>query len=183
MYKKVLILPILMFTTGCEKKMPLFDITSPKFESFENIPMRYAYKGQNISPPLNIRGVPFLAKSLVLIVDDIDAPTDSWIHWILYNIPTNTSTIEENSVPAGASEGVNSWGNKGYGGPSPPSGVHRYFFKLYALNIKLNLVNPEKKEIEKAIQGHVVAKAELVGLYGKTANFSKSLNNNFSIDL
>lgn len=165
--------------------MPLFDITSPKFESFENIPMRYAYKGQNISPPLNIRGVPFSAKSLVLIMDDIDAPTDSWIHWILFNIPTNTSTIEENSIPTGASEGINSWGNKGYGGPSPPSGVHRYFFKLYALNIKLALVNPEKKEIEKAIQGHIIAKAELVGLYGKkTANFSsRNINDNFSIGL
>ena len=150
-------------------------IQSKSFRHNEMIPARYTCDGQDISPPLQWSGIPIEAKSLVLIVDDPDAPDPAapkmtWVHWVLYNIPVDTSGLEENispaSLPEGTKEGINNWGRKGYGGPCPPIGRHRYFFKIYALDTVLaDLQLPTKKQIEEAIAGHILAKAELVGMY------------------
>ena len=140
-------------------------LTSPAFENNGKIPSEYTCDGSGTSPELNIADVPKNAKSLVLINDDPDAPVGTWDHWIAFNIPTTTAKIEEGSEPEGLG-GKNSWGKTGYGGPCPPSGVHRYFFKLYALDTTLNLKEgATKKDIEKAMQGHIIAKAELMGTY------------------
>ena len=141
-------------------------ITSPVFGHNEMIPSRYTCQGEDINPPLIIEDVPPGTRSLVLIMDDPDAPIGTWDHWIVYDIPPQTARIEENSVPG--TQGRNSWGRNDYGGPCPPSGTHRYFFKLYALDTELRL--PEgtgKKQVETAMQGHVLAQAQLIGLYRK----------------
>jgi len=150
-------------------------IQSKSFRHNEMIPARYTCDGQDISPPLQWSGIPTEAKSLVLIVDDPDAPDPdapkmTWVHWVLYNIPVDTPGLEENissaSLPEGAKEGINDWDRKGYGGPCPPIGRHRYFFKIYALDTVLaDLQQPTKKQVEEAIAGHILAKAELVGMY------------------
>ena len=140
-------------------------LTSPAFENNGKIPSEYTCDGSDTSPELNIADVPKNAKSLVLVNDDPDAPVGTWDHWIVFNILPATAKIEKGEEPEGLG-GKNSWGKTGYGGPCPPSGVHRYFFKLYALDTTLNLKEgATKKEIEKAMQGHVVAKTELIGTY------------------
>jgi Raf kinase inhibitor-like YbhB/YbcL family protein len=112
-----------------------------------------------------IEGVPGAAASLTLIVDDPDAPGDTWNHWIIFNIPPNTSKIEEDSVPEGVG-GLNSWGKTGYGGPCPHNGEHHYHFRLYALDSDLPLaVGATKVQVEQAMKGHVVAQTELIGRY------------------
>ena len=138
-------------------------VSSPAFENNKLIPSKYTCDGDNVNPPLTIEGVPDGTKSLVLIVDDPDAPMGTWDHWIVWNIlPTNK--IEENTVPG--TEGINDYRKHSYGGPCPPSGTHRYFFEVYALDAKLDLSsNSRKKDVEKAMQGHILAKGELVGLY------------------
>jgi len=139
-------------------------VKSPAFEHGKLIPKKYTCDGQDINPPLTIEGIPKEAKTLVLAVDDPDAPSGTWDHWIVWNIPASTSKIAENSVPG--KEGVNSWGHQGYMGPCPPGGTHRYFFKVYALDTELSLgAGSRKKDAEKAMQGHVLAKGELMGLY------------------
>ena len=139
-------------------------VKSPAFEHGKLIPKKYTCDGQDVNPPLTIEGIPKEAKTLVLAVDDPDAPSGTWDHWIVWNIPASTSKIAENSVPG--REGVNSWGQQGYRGACPPGGTHRYFFKVYALDIELSLgASSRKKDAEKAIQGHVLAKGELMGLY------------------
>lgn len=144
-------------------------LSSPTFQNNQRIPEKYTCEGEDINPSLEVSEIPRNAKSLVLIVDDPDAPVGTWDHWILFNIPTNTTKIEEDSIPKGATQGKNSWNKNNYGGPCPPSGTHRYFFKLYALDKILNLdKNAKKSEIEKAMQNYILAKAELVGLYSKT---------------
>jgi len=150
-------------------------IQSKSFRHNEMIPARYTCDGQDISPPLQWSGMPTEAKSLVLIVDDPDAPDPAaprmtWVHWVLYNIPVDAPGLEENissaSLPEGTKEGINDWGRKGYGGPCPPIGRHRYFFKIYALDTVLaDLQQPTKKQLEEAIEGHILTKAELVGMY------------------
>jgi Raf kinase inhibitor-like YbhB/YbcL family protein len=140
-------------------------VTSPVFENNKQIPPRYTCDGEDVNPPLDIKGLPTETKSLVLIVDDPDAPMGTWEHWNVWNIPP-TDMMKENSVPG--VEGINDFGKHSYGGPCPPSGVHRYFFKVYALDVQLSLpVHSSKKDIEKAIDGHVLAKGELVGLYSR----------------
>ena len=140
-------------------------VTSPAFENNKSIPSRYTCDGDDVNPPLTIEGIPEETKSLVLIVDDPDAPMGTWDHWIVWNIPP-TSKIEENSVPG--VEGLNDFGKHSYGGPCPPSGTHRYFFKICALDTKLNLdSNSRKKDVEKAMKGHILASGELVGLYSR----------------
>jgi Raf kinase inhibitor-like YbhB/YbcL family protein len=141
-------------------------VSSPAFENNKLIPSKYTCDGDNVNPPLTIEGVPDGTKSLVLIVDDPDAPMGTWDHWIVWNIlPTNK--IEENTVPG--TEGINDYRKHSYGGPCPPSGTHRYFFKVYALDAKLDLSsNSRKKDVEKAMQGHILAKGELVGLYRRS---------------
>ncbi len=141
-------------------------ISSPAFEANQTIPSKYTCDGENINPPLQIYDVPAGAKSLVLISDDPDAPMGTWVHWTVWNILPETKEIGENSAPVGAVEGMTSFGNNGYGGPCPPSGTHRYFFKLYALDTILDLPQFAKAaDVEKAMVGHILDKAELIGLY------------------
>jgi Raf kinase inhibitor-like YbhB/YbcL family protein len=150
------------------KKMAEFKLASPAFVNNGYVPAHYSCDGTDINPPLEIAGVPAGAKSLVLIVDDPDAPIGMWVHWVVWNIDPATREIAEDSVPSGASQGKNDWKRNSYGGPCPPSGVHRYFFKLYALDVKLNLGSgATKSELEKAMHGHALASAELIGLYKK----------------
>jgi hypothetical protein len=141
-------------------------VKSPAFENNKLIPPKYTCDDNDVNPPLAIENVPDETKSLVLIVDDPDCPTGTWDHWIVWNI-TPTSKIEENTVPG--TEGMNTARKHSYGGPCPPWGTHRYFFKVYALDAKLNLnPNSNKKDVEKAMQGHILAKGELIGLYRRS---------------
>lgn len=140
-------------------------VTSPVLKNNKQIPRRYTCDGEDVNPPLHIEGVPKETKSLVLIVDDLDASMGTWEHWNVWNIPP-TGQIKENSVPG--VEGINDFGKHSYGGPCPPSGTHRYFFKVYALDTELSLpIHSSKKDIEKAISGFVLARGELVGLYSR----------------
>ncbi len=145
-------------------------LQSTAFHSGTSIPAKYTCDGESISPPLSWQGEPNNTKSYVLIVDDPDAPNGTWDHWIVFNIPRATHEFSENinSLPKGAQSGKNSWGKSVYGAPCPPNGEHRYYFKLYALDIFLNLpVNSTKEQIESAMQGHIVADAKLMGKYKK----------------
>ncbi len=142
-------------------------ITSTAFENNAPIPKKYTCNGQDVNPQLSIKNVTYIAQSLVLTVTDPDAPEGNWTHWIVYNLPTDTVEIKENSDPA--SEGLNDFGKSSYRGPCPPDEkVHHYIFRLMALNTTLSLNEaPSYTEVEKAIQGHVLAKAEWVGTYQK----------------
>lgn len=143
-------------------------ITSPAFVHNSTIPIKYSGLGEDINPPLTIVGVPPAAKSLVMILDDPDAPVGTWDHWIVYDFVPSTTQIDGNSLPKDAVQGKNSWGDNRYGGPCPPSGTHRYFFKLYALDTKLGLEEGATKgEVESAMKGHILEKTELMGLFSK----------------
>jgi len=154
--------------------MPL-TISSPAFADNSQIPAIYTCDGLNISPPLQWAGVPSGAKSLVLIIDDPDAPDPAapkriWIHWILYNIPTSASILPEgiapHALPAGTMEGLNDGKKTSYGGPCPPIGCHRYFHKLYALDVILpDLRQPTKQVLLQAMEGHILTSTETIGLY------------------
>ena len=147
--------------------MEKIKLTSPAFENNQEIPSEYTCDGSDTSPELNIEDVPQNAKSLVLINDDPDAPVGTWDHWVVFNIPTSTTKIDKDQEPTGTA-GKNSWGKTGYGGPCPPSGTHRYFFKLYALDTELDLPEASaKKDIEAAMQDHIIEKTELLGTYKK----------------
>ena len=140
-------------------------LTSSAFTHNGAISSEYTCDGADSSPQLVISDVPANAKSLALIMDDPDAPVGTWDHWVVFNIPPSTKEISKGTEPNGVA-GRNSWGRTGYGGPCPPSGTHRYFCKLYALDIMLNLPQgATKKDLEKAMQGHIIAKAELMGTY------------------
>ncbi|HEY4496926.1 MAG TPA: YbhB/YbcL family Raf kinase inhibitor-like protein [Candidatus Paceibacterota bacterium] len=146
------------------------ELTSRDFKNKEFIPSRFTCDGENINPSLQISGVTKGANSLALIVDDPDAPgslsTGGWVHWVLWNINPDTVEIKIHGVPPGAIEGVTSFGRSGYGGPCPPSGTHRYFFKLYALNAILDLPeSADKKMLEARMNSHIIETAELIGLY------------------
>jgi len=139
------------------------EITSPAFKHNEYMPAKYTCEGEDINPPLIISGIPERTKSLALIMDDPDAPIGVWVHWVVFDI-TPITRIEEKSVPGKL--GTTNSGRKDYHGPCPPSGTHRYFFKIYALDTQLNLKEGiTKGQLEKAMQGHILDKAELVGLY------------------
>lgn len=152
-------------------------IVSTAFEHGKDIPKRYTADGQDISPPLSWEGVPANARSLALIVDDPDAPDPKaprmvWVHWVLYNIPVTAKGLPEgvkaNELPPGTLQGLNDWKRTGYGGPAPPIGRHRYFFKLYALDIVLpDLKHPSKAQLLDTMKGHVVAKTEIMGTYSR----------------
>ena len=154
-----------------------FELTSPSFPAMGEIPRRHTCEGEDVSPELRWSGVPEGAKSLVLIVDDPDAPdpaapTMTWVHWVLYDIPPDATGLPEavppKQHPPGTKQGRNDWGRTSYGGPCPPIGRHRYFHKLYALGEKLgDLGEPTKAELERAMRGKVLAQAELVGTYEK----------------
>lgn len=144
---------------------PLY-ITSTAFENEKIIPGKYTCDGKNINPPLDIANIPEEAKSLVLVVDDPDAPIGTWVHWIVWNIPVTKTQLGENDI-AGI-EGLNDFQQNHYGGPCPPSGTHRYFFKVYALDALLDLpVNTKKRELEKAMNTHIIAFGKLIGLYSR----------------
>lgn len=152
-------------------------LKSTAFDDGGSIPARYTCEGEDISPPLSWTGVPETARSLVLIVDDPDAPDPrapkmTWVHWVLYNIPPDVTGLPEGmtsaQLPPGTEEGLNNWSRGAYGGPCPPIGRHRYFHKLYALDTVLeDLTMPTKVEVEAAMKDHVVAQTELVGTYQK----------------
>ena len=141
------------------------DIKSTAFNNGEPIPAKYTCLGQNIPPPLTIGGTPPGAKSLVLIVDDPDAPMGTWVHWVVYNIKPDTLFIDR--TPDSAQEGMTDSRKPGYGGPCPPPGKpHRYFFKIYALDTALNLkAGASKGEVESAMRGHILAEAKLMGTF------------------
>lgn len=142
-------------------------VTSPAFEDKEFIPEKFTCEGENINPTLHIHDIPDGAQELALIVDDPDAPMGTWVHWVVYHIPV-LSIIKENSVPG--TQGLNNLSKKNYHGPCPPSGIHRYFFKLYALDKKLDIKEGVSKgALEKAMQAHILDKAELVGLYKRSS--------------
>jgi Raf kinase inhibitor-like YbhB/YbcL family protein len=150
-----------------------FKLESSAFVHNGTIPSRYTCDNIDVSPPLTWSGAPTGTKTFALIVDDPDAPDPdapkmTWVHWIVYNIPASTSGLPENirTLPEGTQEGINDWKRTGYGGACPPIGRHRYFHKLYALDTILNLQGiPTKVELEKAMQGHVLAQAVIMGTY------------------
>lgn len=141
----------------------VLNISSAAFTAMGSIPSKYTCDGANVNPPIEISGIPEKTQSLVLIVDDPDAPRGTWDHWIVWNIPPQPN-IAENSIPG--LEGLNDFGKHHYGGPCPPSGTHRYFFKVYALDQMLELpANTRKGALEIAMKGHILAYGELVGRY------------------
>ncbi len=147
------------------------DLNSQAFRPGGMIPAKYTCDGADISPPLTLPDPPAGTKSFALIMDDPDAPVGTWVHWVIWNIPATTRALEENipktaSLPNGARQGTNDFKRIGYGGPCPPSGTHRYFFKLYALDTTLNLP-PEttKSVLEDTMRGHILVQADLIGKY------------------
>lgn len=154
-----------------------FILTSTAFENGASIPGRFTCQGDDISPPLIWHNPPPTTLSLALIVDDPDAPDPqapkmTWVHWLLYNLPPTSNTLAEhmttNKLPPGTLEGINDWKRTGYGGPCPPIGRHRYFFKLYALDTLLaDLQHPVKSRLETAMQGHIITHTQLMGTYHK----------------
>jgi len=146
-------------------KEGIMKLISPEFKHNQMIPKKFTCQGQDINPALEITDIPEGAKTLVLISDDPDAPGGTWDHWIVFNI-SPAAGIKEDSVPG--TQGKNSWGRSEYGGPCPPSGTHRYFFKLYALDTMLDLPKgASKAQVERAMEGHILDEAELIGLYKK----------------
>ena len=152
-------------------------LTSSVFQQGGSIPSRYTCEGQDVSPPLSWSGAPANTKTFALIVDDPDAPDPAnpqrvYVHWVVYNLPATAAALPENAakaaLPKGAVQGKNDWGKAEYGGPCPPIGRHRYFFKLYALVAELaGLSSPTKADLERALKGHVVDSGELIGTYQK----------------
>ena len=143
-------------------------VTSSAFAEGGTIPKKFSKKGQNVSPELRIEGAPAEAKSLALIVDDPDAPVGLFTHWLVWNIDPRTTEIREKSVPQNAVQGTSDFGSASYGGPCPPSGTHRYYFKAYALDTTLTLPSSAKKAaLEKAMAGHIVAEGSLMGTYSR----------------
>lgn len=158
-------------TTCTEVNKMSITITSPAFKEGGMIPKKYSCDGEDISPPLRWENIPENTKSIALISDDPDAPVGTWIHWVIYNIPPETSELGEN-IPTdnvlndGTIQGKNDWDRIGYGGPCPPGGTHRYFFKIYALDSVLELKpGATKNELLGAMQGHILAEGQLMGKY------------------
>ena len=173
----ILIFSALLFTkysfdgiTGNVQQMQqspiLLELTSPSFSEKGFIPEKYTCNGEKTSPPLIIQNVPENTVSLVLIMYDLNTRPEKWVHWVLFNIPAETRYIAEDSFPASSLNAKNSWGINSYGGPCPPFGTHNYIFTLYALDTKLNLdQTATKKEIEAAMQEHILEETSLTGLY------------------
>ena len=169
------VLVSLIVTADAQEVTPMMKLTSQHFENQKEIPKKYTCDGEDVSPALAWSNAPEGTKSFALIVDDPDAPDPAnpsmtWVHWVLYNLPATSAAlpeaVKEKDLPKGTLQGLNDWKKTGYGGPCPPIGKHRYFHKLYALDIVLpDLKRPTKAALEKAMKGHVLSKAELVGLY------------------
>ena len=143
-----------------------FVVSSPVFKHNGTIPSKYTCNGVNVNPPLIIEHVPAGAKSLALVVEDPDVPAGIWVHWVLWNIHPETREIKENTVPKGAQQGMSDFRKISYSGPCPPSGTHRYFFKIYALDTILTM-SPDatKADLEKSMKGHIIEQAHITGLY------------------
>lgn len=175
---KILINYLFLIVMFIFQKGFAMEITSSKFNHNENIPKVYTCEGSNISPPLSWSAVPDNTRSLVLIVDDPDAPDPrapkmTWVHWILYNLPVDVDELAENlsanKLPEGTKEGLNDWKSTGYRGPCPPIGKHRYYFKLYALDVVLDdLQHPSKDKLINAMSEHVITETQFIGTYQKT---------------
>jgi Raf kinase inhibitor-like YbhB/YbcL family protein len=143
-------------------------ITSSVFQEGGDIPLKFSRDGQDINPALRIEGTPSSAKSLLLIMDDPDAPVGLFTHWLVWNIDPKTTEIAEKSVPKGAVQGTNDYPTLGYGGPQPPSGTHRYYFRIFALDQTLDLkAGAKRAEVDAAMRGHVIAQGQLMGRYSK----------------
>ncbi len=141
-------------------------VTTPAFQAGGDVAAKFTCNGANVNPELKINGVPNEAKSLVLIVDDPDAPRGLFTHWIVWNIDPKTTRMAENSAPTAGVQGINDFGKRNYGGPCPPSGTHRYFFKIFALDTKLELKpGARRAELDAAMRGHILAQGELMGRY------------------
>ena len=150
-----------------------FELTSTAFANGDPIPMKYTCDDQDISPPLQWEDPPEGTRSFALICDDPDAPVGTWVHWVLYNLPASTLGLPE-AIPSDANlpdagrHSQNSWGRPGYGGPCPPGGTHRYFFKLYALDSQLEVAaGASKEELLRAMEGHILASTETMGVYSR----------------
>lgn len=166
-----IVFPILLiFSNGVKMEINFF---SPSFKKGETIPKMFTCDDADISPKLVWSNLPQGTKSVSIICDDPDAPMGTWVHWVIYNIPATVSELSENQprsekLPNGAFQGRNSWGKIGYGGPCPPSGTHRYFFKLYALDTLLELKpGATKDELIKSIKGHILGQTEFYGKYSR----------------
>jgi Raf kinase inhibitor-like YbhB/YbcL family protein len=143
------------------------EISSSAFHHEGSIPKKYTCQGQDINPQLTITEVTPDAKSLALIMDDPDAPNGTWTHWVMWNILPTIDIIAEDSVPSNAVQGKNSWGKNSYGGPCPPSGTHRYYFRLYALDMVLGVHSMDAQQLRTAMNGHILGEIELMGTYEK----------------
>ncbi len=142
------------------------NVSSSLFQAGGTIPARFTCKGANVNPPLQFHGLPKAAKCLVLIVDDPDAPGGLFTHWLIWNIDPSATQLREKSAPAGAIEGTNDFGERGYGGPCPPSGTHRYYFRVFALDQKMDLKSGAKRSaVDRTLKGHVLAQGELMGRF------------------
>jgi len=151
-----------------------FKISSLAFENNGQIPAKYTCDGTNVNPPQKIENTPSHAKSLALVFDDTDAPRGSYVHWILWNIDPGVKEIKENSAPEGAIQGMNDFKKNHYGGPCPPRRAHKYVFKIYALGTRLDLsLNSTKTDLEKAMKGHILAQAQLIGVYKRVSASKK----------
>jgi Raf kinase inhibitor-like YbhB/YbcL family protein len=143
-------------------------LTSRAFHEGEKIPNRYSRQGGNISPPLAWTEVPAGARSLTLVADDPDAPSGVFVHWLVYRIPPDIREFDEGSLPSGVRQGQNGFGEIGYDGPQPPSGTHRYFFHLYALDREIDMpMGASREDLDEAIRGHVLEEVQLMGRYGQ----------------
>ncbi len=168
-------LSIIWSSTSCaiQKPMGKLTVTSSAFKNGEMIPSKYTADGANVSPPLTISDIPAAAKSVALVCEDPDAPRGTFVHWVLFNWPPSSKSIPENipakeRLPNGAVQGKNDFGKLGYDGPAPPSGVHRYYFRVYALDKKLDLKpGITKQQLEGAMRSRILAKGELMGRYGR----------------
>jgi len=160
-------------TAANQQQKPEIKLTSNAFKEGEAIPRGYTCDGANVSPPLEWTGVPKTAKTIAIIADDPDAPSGNWVHWVLYNLPADGLGLIENTpqtetLRGGGVQGKNDFGKIGYGGPCPPSGTHRYFFKFYALDSELTLKpGATRAEVEQAMEGHILGRAQLMGTYSR----------------
>jgi len=177
----LIMVPILLFCSCRDDEQPgsgaaggqkmSIKITSSVFEDNGLIPAKYTCDGADISPPLRWEGVPEGTRSIALICDDPDAPMGTWVHWVLFNLPAETKELAENvptdgTLTNGAKQGITDFGRTGYGGPCPPGGTHRYFFKIYALDTEIDLTpSATKNDLLKAIEGHILGQGQLVGKY------------------
>ena len=163
---------VLILLVSCSNaeivNMQELKITSNVFKHSAMIPSNYTCDGDDVNPPLIIENIPETTKTLVLIVDDPDAPAGTWVHWVVWNIPVSSTTMKIKEYSKPGTQGINDFKEHNYRGPCPPSGTHRYFFKVYALDKELSLsVNSTKKDVEEAMQGHILAEGELIGIYTK----------------